>query len=461
MYIYREKYREMTKKLKQTLVDWNYYKGNIVIQCNYNGKVFRYNAFKVPKEYFDKRTKQIKPCEGLFDYDFEVERMQKLHKNVNAAIVDLLKSKDTLVKKDIDEWIVNHPSEEEQAAAIQNKSLIVDFENWIKDFKIKKSKEDRLKGNDRKNHPTSKDYTSCLNLLKDYQHDLNVDENGVDNKKKKEVIIKVEDITDDFLLELMEYAYDSRPKKDGDYKYLTHGSLVNKTLQKRYDCMFTFMKNCYGKYPNDVKKPNLDVIISDVVRLETTEIKQLIDTKIKEPHYKKIRDYFIFLCHTGLRFSDFERIDRTFYDEKENELRLQARKTFGECSIILVDIAKQIGEKFNFTFKDYTNQAFNRELKEMLSKYNLFETKHTKVYYQDGRKTKTDLKRNFISSHTGRKTFISMLFENGFDAFKVMGMTGHKRIDTLRYYADKFGKNRLEQVNTMNELLNKEYGKKA
>jgi hypothetical protein len=53
-------------KLRQTLVDLNYYKGNIVIQCNYNGKVFRYNAFKVHEKYFDKRTKSLKPCDGLF-----------------------------------------------------------------------------------------------------------------------------------------------------------------------------------------------------------------------------------------------------------------------------------------------------------------------------------------------------------------------------------------------------------
>lgn len=441
----------MARILKQTLVDWNYYKGNVVIQCNYNGKVFRYNAFKVPKEYFDKRTKKLKPCEGLFDYDFEVERMQKLHKNVNDAIVDLLKTKDTLVKKEVDEWIKNQYSEE--ASSPRTNSLIEDFEKWIDGYKVKKTREDRLKGNDRKIHPTSKDYTSCLNLLQDYQHDLNLDK----KYNEEEIIIKYEDITEEFLLELMEYAYDPRPKKDNDYKYLTQGNLVNKTLQKRYDSLFTFMKHHYGKYPNDIKKPNLDTIISDIVRLDPFEIKQLIDVDIKEPHYQKIREYFLFLCHTGLRYSDFEKIDKTYYDEKENVLRLQSRKTFGECSIILMDIAKRIGEKYNFTFKDYTNQAFNRELKSLLKNYELFETKHTKAYYQKGRQTKTDLKRNFISSHTGRKTFISMLFENGFDVFKVMGMTGHKRIDTLRYYADKFGQSRSEQINIMNKKLNDIY----
>jgi len=253
----------MARKLKQTLVDWNYYKGNIVIQCNYSGKVYRYNAFKVPKEYFDKRTKQLKPCEGLFDYDYQIERLQKLHENVNAAIVDLLKTKETLVKKEIDEWILKQQSAEEQPSITQTNNLIVDFEKWIEEYKVKKIREDRLKGNDRKIHPTSKDYTSCLNLLKDYQHDLNSDRNN----DEEEIIIKYEDITEDFLLELMEYAYDPRPIKDGDYKYLTQGNLVNKTLQKRYDSLFTFMKNHYGKYPNDIKKPNLETIISDIVRL--------------------------------------------------------------------------------------------------------------------------------------------------------------------------------------------------
>lgn len=117
----------------------------------------------------------------------------------------------------------------------------------------------------------------------------------------------------------------------------------------------------------------------------------------------------------------------------------------------------EIGEKYEFNFKGYTNQVFNRELKDLLLKYDLFSEPYTQTYYQKGRKTHTAPKREFVSSHTGRKTFISMLCECNFDVFAIMGMTGHKRVDTLKYYVDRFGKKKDEQMQLMNNQLNNLY----
>ncbi|MDR2804279.1 MAG: tyrosine-type recombinase/integrase [Dysgonamonadaceae bacterium] len=436
------------RKLKQTLVDLNYSKGNIVIQCNYNGLVYRYNAFKVHEKYFDKRTKSLKPCDGLFDIDVETKRIQDLFVKVNTAIVHILPTlskKETIKKEVIDEYIKNYIDVE--IAVPQTKNLIEDFEIWIEEYKRKKQQEDNLKGNDRKLHPSAKDYISCKNLLKDYEHD---------NCEDKPLVI--DDMNNDFLCNLMEYAYEPRPASDGDYKYLTEGELVNKTLQKRFDSLFAFLKNKYGEAViQDLKKPQLEFIISEIVRLDINELSQLMQTPIKEPHLIKVREYFLFLCHTGLRYGDFARLDKTFYDTKDNKLKLEAQKTFGACEIYLVDVAKEIAKKYNFEFRDYTNQALNRAIKEMFEQYDLFSEPHTKTYYQKGRKTLTAPKRDFISTHTGRKTFISLLFEDGFDIFAVMGMTGHKRIDTLRYYADKFGKKRDDKMKGLNNKLIKIY----
>jgi site-specific recombinase XerD len=435
--------------LKDSLVDLNYYKGNIVIQCNYNGKVFRYNAFKVPEKYFDKRSKTLKPCDGLFDITVETDRIKKLFLEVNNAVVHILPSlrkSEAITKKKIDEYIKTYA--EAEILPPKEESLITDFEDWIEGYKKKKQKEDVLKGNDRKTHPSAKDYISCKNLLKDYEYD---------NYDKTHLTIN--DIDDDFFVNLMEYAYEARPKKSIDgHKYLTEGELVNKTLQKRFDSLFTFLKDNYQESRIQcLKKPKLEFIISEIIRLDTDELALLINTEVKEPHLNKIKDYFIFLCHTGLRWGDFVKLNRTYYNENTNKIKLQAQKTFGDCEIFLWDIAKEIAEKYNFEFNNYTNQAFNREIKDLFLKYELYSEPHTKTYYQQGRKTLTAPKRDFISSHTGRKTFISMLFEDGFDTFAVMGMTGHKKVDTLKHYADKFGKNRDDKMKEVNDKLNNKY----
>jgi hypothetical protein len=184
-------------KLKQTLVDWNYFRGNIVIQCNYNHKVFRYPAFKVPEKYFDKRTKSLKPCDGLFDIEFETKRIQDLFTKVNTAIIHILPtlSKEEGIKQEmVNEYIKNHI--DIKIVVPHTKSLIEDFENWIEEYKKQKQQEDKLKGNDRKLHPSAKDYISCKNLLKDFEHD---------NCEDKP--LSIEDINNDFLCNFMEYAY--------------------------------------------------------------------------------------------------------------------------------------------------------------------------------------------------------------------------------------------------------------
>lgn len=431
--------------IKDSLVKLAYSKGNIVIQCNYNHKVFRYNAFKVPEKFFDKRTKSLKPCDGLFDFEYETNRIKDLVKSVNEAIVHILKTNDTITKKLVDEYLLSQT--ENKFVKVKENDLIDDFDEWIVQYKEKKNKEDKARGNNRSLHPSAKDYISCKNLLKDFKYD---------NFGGKPLYLS--HIDDDFLDELRDYAFEARPQIHNDYTYLTEGELSNKTLQKRFDCLFTFMKHFYGrKVPENLKKPKLDFIISEIVRLDLSEISLLINTNIQEEHYKKIKDYFLFLCHTGLRFQDFKSIDKTYYSSSTNILRIQAQKTFADCEIYLVDIAKIIGEKYNFEFKDYTNQAFNRMLKDMLEKYDLFSEPHTKTYYQNGRKTKTAPKREFISSHTGRKTFISFLFENDFDTFAVMGMTGHKKVETLKHYADKFGKSKIEKMKNINIQLNTTY----
>lgn len=64
-------------------------------------------------------------------------------------------------------------------------------------------------------------------------------------------------------------------------------------------------------------------------------------------------------------------------------------------------------------------------------------------------------KNEFISCHTGRKTFISIMIEYGLDTYDLMSMTGHKKIDTLKYYIDLFGIKKREKLKMINAELEK------
>ena len=138
-----------------------------------------------------------------------------------------------------------------------------------------------------------------------------------------------------------------------------------------------------------------------------------------------------------------------YYNEEENHIKLKSNKTFSDCQIPLHPLALEIAKRYDWNFHDYTNQGLNRALHTLFEDYNLFEEDITIEYMQQGRKTYTKKKRELISCHAGRRTFISRMIESGADIYDVMSCTGHKKVETLRFYIDKFGKERKKRLVTM------------
>ena len=165
------------KNLKNNIADITYFDGNIVFQCTYNHKIFRYRVFKVREDLFNKKTKTLKECDGLYNAEYETSRIQNLYTKVNKAFVNIiptLQPNETLTKKKINDYIAQYIENENIIIEKKDSSFVETFENWITEYKEKKTKEDKLRGLDRRLHPACKDYISCLNLLKDFQHDNDI-----------------------------------------------------------------------------------------------------------------------------------------------------------------------------------------------------------------------------------------------------------------------------------------------
>ena len=154
-----------------------------------------------------------------------------------------------------------------------------------------------------------------------------------------------------------------------------------------------------------------------------------------------------------MRFGDFVKLDRTYFEPQSGELVLTTNKTSRGCRIYLNPKALAIAERYNFTFRPGTNQDFNRYIKLFLKRYHLFETEEVEEYMSKTRLTRTALKREFISCHTGRRTYISLLAENGFSAYEIMSATGHTQVNTVMRYIDLFGTKRREKFVALNKLI--------
>jgi hypothetical protein len=83
-----------------------------------------------------------------------------------------------------------------------------------------------------------------------------------------------------------------------------------------------------------------------------------------------IRDVFLFCCFSGLRHSDANNLRRS--DIKGDHIEVTTVKTADSISIELNDVTKAILEKYkdapfndNKALPNYTNQAMNRDVKEL------------------------------------------------------------------------------------------------
>ncbi len=422
-----------------------YYRGNIIYRATYNRKMFRYPIFKIEKTHFNEKMIAILRDDKLYNWEEVVNQIDKKSAEVNVAFKTLsaeIQKGDTIKIQDIDNYLVmggNVPN-----VSVQE-GLIAQFEEWIINYNEEKRQNIKKRGQEVQEKGLlagSKDFRSCLNLLKDFEYD---------NYLTYPITLK--DIDDNFIAELLDYCYDERISDD-NHTYLTKGNLVNKTIQKRFDSLFQFLNSITNnRLPNGISKPRLDVVDREIIRLEKDEIAILRNLELSDYQEQIVRDYFLFLCFTGLRFADFYKLNRTYYNEQENYIKLKSNKTFADCQIPLHAAAKDIADKYGWNFHEYTNQGLNRALHTLFEKYNLFEEEITMEYMQSGRKTYTKKKRELITCHSGRRTFISRLIEDGADIHDVMSCTGHKKYDTLKFYVDKFGRERQKRLKSMIDNL--------
>lgn len=121
----------------------------------------------------------------------------------------------------------------------------------------------------------------------------------------------------------------------------------------------------------------------------------------------KVRDVFCFCCFTGVRFSDVKKIRRE--DIRDNYMLVTTEKTIDPLRIDLNDYALNILGNYNndenplpIISQDKTNK-YIKEIGEILE----FSTPITEVYFVgEKRHTKTHIKKEVLSTHAGRRTFV-------------------------------------------------------
>ncbi len=407
-----------------------YYQGKIVAYLKRNGSVMRYKLATIEEQYLDSRYR-VKARYPKEDAAILNDRIDELEEIIEVKVGELLRAYPNIKINNQVMKAALEVKKLEESNIDNQEILIYDFDKYIKEIKDRKKQEDQRKGIDRGKeiHPTCKDYISTRNALSDFQYDYGS-------------ILYLSDITTELIESFVDFLADERVSTP-NYKYITKGGLVNSTINKRLDCLASLTRNYYKN------EEATQTIISckqynertDVIRLTKEEIVGFSGLETRSKSEERIRDYFVFLCLTGLRFSDLININRTNFTQRGDKyiLCLYTKKTIKRAEIPLTSRAFDLACKYEFRFDYYTNQAFNRQLKDLLERHHLFEDEITEYrQVKEAIGTIVKLRRKKISAHTGRRTFISILVENGASISRIMAMTGHTKESTLKIYVDKF-----------------------
>ena len=213
----------------------------------------------------------------------------------------------------------------------------------------------------------------------------------------------------------------------GDY------GLMPNTIGKENKNLKAFFNWCFDK--NITSRFSLKAfpsIMEDVDNIYLTEADlEAIEGKvIEDPKYAVVRDLFLVGCETGLRYSDYVRIQP--HDFMRDELHIVPKKTkkVGVKKVIipLSDRFKRILAKYdgvlpNLHANHITN--FNKMIREICESLNMKD--EIKFYREIAGKTIKVTKYKFeeVTSHTCRRTFCTLKFLKGMPAQAIMKFTGH------------------------------------
>ncbi len=142
---------------------------------------------------------------------------------------------------------------------------------------------------------------------------------------------------------------------------------------------------------------------------------------------KRVRDLFLIGCYTGLRYSDFNRIDPGHIIEEQGEkmLEITTQKTGEQVVIPFMPEAAELLAKYNYNPPRISSQKMNDYLKELCQMAGMTETVRV-VANKAGKRQEVDLEKwQMVTTHVARRSFATNLYLLGVPAINIMKITGH------------------------------------
>ena len=158
--------------------------------------------------------------------------------------------------------------------------------------------------------------------------------------------------------------------------------------------------------------------------------------ELENESLQKIRDRFIFRCHTGMREGELEQIQPNHFSSKQGRIYLKYMDLKGKKpkTIQVPPRALEIAKKYGMTIPAFSQQKENDMIKKVceLAKLNF---PIEKVRHAGNRVITEQIPmHDLVSTHTARRTFARRWYEQGGDLLKLSKFLGHSSITVTERY---------------------------
>lgn len=227
---------------------------------------------------------------------------------------------------------------------------------------------------------------------------------------------------------------------ESDFKYFLNNyqNLRNSTRDKNLKFFKTFLN-----YALDAELTYNTKIIklfktssedSFLIALNDYELNAIVNQEYYLNYLDKSRDLFVFQCYTGLRFSDMINLKPSNFDLNNKLIIINQIKTHDIVNIPLHPEIEKILVKYNYQIPKISNQKYNNYIKEVCKIAGI--DTPTQIVYYKGKKRIEEIKPKYelVSSHTARRTFITISLKRGVLPEIVMKVSGHKDRKSFQKY---------------------------
>lgn len=178
----------------------------------------------------------------------------------------------------------------------------------------------------------------------------------------------------------------------------------------------------------------------DTIFFEQEQLEHIEGFNFNDSRMDEIRDYLVLQCHTGMRYSDLMKL--TPMHVRKDHLVRSLKKTRAKNNFIPLDsTALSIIERLKKRYEEHgvfvrriSNQKLNEAYKELCRKTG-FVYDYEKVSY-NGQNRLERIKPfyKFVTTHIGRRTFITLSLERGMPINELLPIVGFNDPKSLRPY---------------------------